>query len=675
MYTSHLNAVFHSVAVVHMGDSILVDFLNQYGLYPHFLELLFSIIGLSILKFTIVMSILIFLGFFLLYKVLDELIEKKILVVLGFSLVLYFSYLHLKLVIIDSYFQYYPIRTIFPILLVYCSLKYLKNKTTLKYYLFTLLFAVSVLWNLDSGLIVFATWFLVLIFEEVITRRDVSSLIKQGFKHILVLFISLLLVVLFYSLLIYLRSGVAPNILDFMKYQVYFYGYGFYMLPMRLIHPWNLIALVYIIGLLVSFRSVLVKENSLMKKMIFLLSILGVGVSSYYQGRSHNQVLTLVWYPAFMLIAIFTYMLYQKIRSEVYINHRKNWLRIFLFLFLVIFSISSVFSIIKNSKSLYVLIESRMSILVGKKETPLTKGIDFIRKNTVRNEKTLILSYQSGVDYLYSQTTPLIGIPGTSEIFLKKDYDKIYDALGDNFLQKVFIDVNFLGLNQLNYTSNIKVLELLYQNFNIIDRSEGDNVILMERKIVGNKPKNIQENDFLKYYLYDDFYIVDSLTNKPVGIKDNLPPINLSQQFTIETVVKPKSLQKPYAVILGNHPGNGFEGFVIQQDNESGNLYSFSFGDGIEWSIPVSIQLEQDKWNYLAISYDNGTIKVYKNGELNNTYKSNLNHFQNSGMPISVGNWANGDRGFEGIIKGYSISDDIFSDELISKHWELMRER
>ncbi|MEK4513003.1 hypothetical protein [Paenibacillus sp. FSL K6-2524] len=51
-YLSHLNAIFHSMAAVYMGESMLVDITNQYGLYPHILEMVFRLIGLNVFTFT-----------------------------------------------------------------------------------------------------------------------------------------------------------------------------------------------------------------------------------------------------------------------------------------------------------------------------------------------------------------------------------------------------------------------------------------------------------------------------------------------------------------------------------------------------------------------------------------------------------------------------------------------
>ncbi|MEK4513001.1 LamG domain-containing protein [Paenibacillus sp. FSL K6-2524] len=625
------------------------------------------------------MSLLISLSLYFLYKVLDKLIINKVFSVIAFSFVLFYGYVHFKLVNPDPYFQYFPIRTLFPTLIIYGSLKYFENKSSLRYYLVTLLSCISVLWNLDTGLIVFLTWILVQIFDECFNWKDGLLFVRKSLIHILVSISALIVVLVLFLFYIYFRSGTIPNLFEFFNYQIYFYGYGFFMLPMDLIHPWNLVVLVYIIGLVVSLNAVLKKENTLLVRMIFLLSILGVGLLSYYQGRSHNHVLTLVWYPALMLLVIFVYMLYCKVEKKIVKGENKNWLQICVLLTLILFMASSIFSLSKGSITIYQLLENRWSSTYGKKETPITSGIDFIRENTKEGEETLILSYHSGVDYLYSKTTAQINIPGMSEIFLNKEYDKINEAIVNSSLQKIFLDKNFLSNVQQNYKANIKVISLLFDNFKIVSTSDYNNVLMLSRKSDNLPFKNttLLPNSKSKqhYVFYNDLFAVDSISNQFVGFKEYLPSIDLDQKFSIEVLLNPNKTQSPYASIIGNHPGNGFQGFVIHQEIDNPNVYSFNYGDGLQWSSPLSFPLEPGEWNYLAVVFNIGSVKIFKNGQfIEEANDSILDHFKNSEIPLSIGNWAGNDREFNGTIREVKISDGILSDQDILDNWKGMLE-
>lgn len=677
MYSSHFNATFHSMVMVYLGDNLLIDSLNQYGLYPHFLEIIFSIFGLSILKFTVFMSVLVFLNFYFIYKSLDKIIGNKLFVMIGFSMILFYGYMHLKLVNPDPYFQYFPIRTIFPSLLLYLSVDYFQNKNRVKYFVYTGIFSMSILWNVDTGLIVFLTWLLTLIYDEMQSYKFFSEFTKKSIKHVIFVFLSLLGIILVYYLLIFLRSGQVPNLYEFVKYQVYFYGYGFFMLPMKIIHPWNIIAFVYLLGLVFSVKTIFTKENTVTSKIIFLASILGVGLFSYYQGRSHDHVLANVWYPAFFLMALFTYKFYKKLQNE-FILHRKNWLDIFVFLFLMFFLLVSFFNLIFNSGVFYSLINERGSKYIEKRETPVTSGVEFVMKNTTKGERNLILSYHSGIYYLSSHMTPGIGIPGMSEIFLESDYEKMNYSIKNRQFEKVFVDLNFLTDIQLNFFTNLRVLnELVKNNYYFSDRNTFGNILMLEKggsdNIQGIKEQIPEEpNSNLHYSIYGGAFGYDLKNNNFVGVKESLPPINLNQQFSIELVLKPSDSQVPYAALIGNHPGNGYQGFIIQQDNDSQNLYNFYYGDGSKWSLPLVFSLETNEMNFLVITNDNGIIKVYINGKLSETGSSGLKDIENSDLPLSVGNWMNMDRGFAGEINEVQILNEVLTPEEISNQWELV---
>jgi hypothetical protein len=47
-----------------------------------------------------------------------------------------------------------------------------------------------------------------------------------------------------------------------------------------------------------------------------MLSVLGLGHFSYYQGRSHDYTLTAVWWPAFILLTISAGMLYRHLTGD-----------------------------------------------------------------------------------------------------------------------------------------------------------------------------------------------------------------------------------------------------------------------------------------------------------------------------------------------------------------------
>jgi hypothetical protein len=86
----HFETVFYSVVQLYKGVPLGVDdFTNSYGLYPYFLNIIFKIIGLGVLKYSIVFCILIALSYLLILFFLKNTVNNKFLVFLGITSVIY----------------------------------------------------------------------------------------------------------------------------------------------------------------------------------------------------------------------------------------------------------------------------------------------------------------------------------------------------------------------------------------------------------------------------------------------------------------------------------------------------------------------------------------------------------------------------------------------------------
>ncbi len=160
-----------------------------------------------------------------------------------------------------------------------------------------------------------------------------------------------------------------------------------------------------------------------------------------------------------------------------------------------------------------------------------------------------------------------------------------------------------------------------------------------------------------------------------IGGGVDLKSISLNANFSIEVVAIPFSSQIDYAGILGNHPGyNNFEGFAIQQDGNNQNVYTFGFGNGKEWLPGVRFELAPEKWSYLAIMVERNMIKVFRNGSLVASANA-TDSIKNSGMPISIGNWIQNDRPFNGLIDEVRILNHVLSGEEVKVNWSILGEK
>lgn len=676
LYINHFNAVFHSVTMTYLNKFPLVSYVNQYGLYPQFLEPLFKIIGLSVLKFTIVMSLLLIGSFVLMYISMKKILNRYF-AFFGFATFLYYGYIFIKSVSSDPYYQYYPIRTLFPSIIIFFAVNYFIKKSNYKYYSSFVITSIAVLWNLDTGAIVFIAWLITLIFSETLQEKSVKKILISCGRHVLVSIITLMLIVVIYSLYIYIRAGSFPNFLLFFQYQKYFFGYGFFMLPMPFIHPWNMIILVYIAGLMFSLYAIFRKDNSIKTIMIFMFSVLGLGLFSYYQGRSHNFVLPYAWYPAFLLIPIFAENLYMFIKQKtISIKHKIPV--IILFSLCIAFMFFSLMNIISSTQILYSIVKSRWETTVTVKNTPLLSDIEFIKSKTTVKEESLIISYNSGIEYVMSKTIPAFDSPGLTEMLLIKDYDNLIAFINSRKMEKIFLAKN---VSDINGGYNSRLLNSVFSNYIQVDVSKDQSMFMFERKPDTDNTIGVLENEKNKLIHKEGSLHLTKLNemfyhNKETGIISSnidIGTMHFNQIFSIQLIVKPEKIQRPLADILGNHPGRGFDGFVIQQDSDLHNLYNFIYGNGMQWSEPIPFNLESDEISYLTIQYEKGNVNVHLNEK--KIFSSNMNiEYRNSEMALTLGNWFQGDRLFNGTIDEVQISNSLVSEEDINTNWEYILE-
>jgi hypothetical protein len=638
----HFDAVFYSVAQVVSGKTLLVDFNNQYGLYPHFLDPIFKIIGLSVVKFSIIMSLLTTISVTSIFFFLKKTVSNNVISFLGFTTIIFFSIL--GLITVDIYFQYWPIRTIFPAIFILLAALYLKEENQIIYYILCVLSSIAILWNIDSGVIIFLSWGLLLGYCELFQQNIRKTIINWGY-HFFTIITIFCAIFCGYILFIFVRSGSFPNFFEFIEYQQFFYISGFYMIPMSLFHPWNAIIIIYIGGLLYASKSIINGDNSYIAKVIFLLTVLGFGLFSYYQGRSHDVVLPLVSYPAILLLTIFTDISLSNLKKYGRLLYH-NFLMVVLFIFILSISICSIGY---NLNEYYQFSERGFSSLNESQPTNISENINFIKTSTSSGEKILILADNyNGVYYAESHTVSILNEPSFAEMLYIKDYDRIKKFLLNNSEVKVFVDLSYY---------NPEFDEILNQNYSIKSISTTSQMALLYRDTT-------KLNQFIFKKESDSVYHRNSDIIYPQE------KIRLNTNFTVQILVKPAAIQVPYAAIIGNHPGyNNFEGFVIQQDNTHQNEYTFTFGNGKSWESPVKFHLNENTWNYFVVTVDARKVSVYKNGVL--IESTNVNStIKNSEMPLYIRNWINYNRQFNGTIKEVMITNSSILPETIKSNWK-----
>ncbi len=199
--------------------------------------------------------------------------------------------------------------------MVLLAWRYLRRPTRRLYWGLLVFLAAGVLWNLDAGLPSLGAWAATVCFAELFAY-DWRTAARRVIGHLAAAGCVLAAVAAFYSMVIRLRYGVFPDYGQFFFYQRLYFAAGFAKLPMTPLSAWVLVGLVYLGGMAHAAFALAARQPTPRANMTFLLAVLGVGLSSYYQGRSHPNVLLLVCWPCLILLTLFLDDLLLRLREN-----------------------------------------------------------------------------------------------------------------------------------------------------------------------------------------------------------------------------------------------------------------------------------------------------------------------------------------------------------------------
>lgn len=508
-YVPHLHfvAYFDAVVQTYLGKTLLVNNIAQYGLYPLFLKPIFMLTGLSVYKFTLIIALMKSLAFLSILVFIWLNIKNKWVAFCGFISFLF--YLQLGIIdykgSVDLYFQYNPHRTFFPQVFLLLMWFYVYQKANFKkkllYYFICLFCALAIFWNPDTGLIVFITWILSLLYLEIFSFRSKSfkKMLIASIGHFAVNLGVVVLIMTGLYLYTFFSSGSRPYISFLSLYSNLFYVQGYYMLPIpSAIHPWNALILAYICGLFIAIRSFF-EVNQLIRSpfgrqnqeapiWFFSISILGVGLFNYYVGRSADPTLIGPAWPAILLITFFADRLLSYLLTSIKDTH--NWFikikRLFfsrqifitllfsgIFAFLSFSILNSIFYLPYNQN----LVARRQAGIDEGVPLSLQNKIDLINANKKPESQVIIFSHYAPELYLYTKTPRALPIPSFIELVLRSDLDKIIQFIEhspDN--AQVYLDLSFGIAGHPNFK------RLLLENMRQTSSTEDGRFILFEKK-------------------------------------------------------------------------------------------------------------------------------------------------------------------------------------------------
>jgi len=480
--TPHFNSVFYPMAQIMAGKMALINLTSLYGLSFVFFVGLFKLVGFSVLSFTTLMGLLIGLSYLFIFIFLHRLIKSKFILFLGFSTIIFYFFANGSMDTPSRYFQYWPIRVFFPCLVLMLASFYFKNKKKILYFLISLISALAVLWNMDSGIIVFVSWIITLAYCEIFNTNK-KIIVRNIIFHIFFSLLMLGFVFFGYSAYTFLNSGLLPNLSLLSLYQNLFLS-GAMMIPMPFPHVWLLVAIIFMIGLLLSIKGWCNKDKNYRNIAIFFLSIMGIGLFSYYQGRSHDHTFFGPLYIALVLLVVLADLIFQDS-----IVNKKLYGSGLLCLTVLFFIFSSPINIVANVGKYYSWTKTGLNAFADKTETLVTRNVDFIKKHTEKGEEIIILSEYSydGLYYGESGTRSALDLPALTDVIFRREVDYAVELLRCNYGYKLFF-YPFVNrekdLPSKYYFYDERIIQILKDDYVVVDKNNDDMVLLTRKGTV-----------------------------------------------------------------------------------------------------------------------------------------------------------------------------------------------
>ena len=418
----HPNIIAYALSQAAVGGT---DY-HQYGFYQRMLAPVFKMIQPNMLNISVVMALLFLAGCLSIYWVMFRCVKNKALLP-AFALVLFLTtgtWLFLdreRQLSIEPYFAYYPVRFIFPALsvLLFSCLIFLRKKHITP--LCGVLAGLGLWWNIDSGIAVYGA-FITIMGLELIFSKERRPCIMRLISFCLSAFAAFAALLIIFSI----QQGCIISPAESLKYIKIFSSSGFGMLPLPAPPaPWCVFAGIYLLGIIIGLRLFISGRFSILAKMSLFLSVLGIGLFTYYQGRSHIWSLPTVIWPALMLLFIYTDSIIRAVKAGLINGYFK--MLIFPAVFLAVCALATIAC---DYKMIATGVERTCrGILVPNEACPLEQNIRFILANAGENKVVNIVSDMQGV--YYAETGLRAGIANFEmvELFFIKDWARVIKEL------------------------------------------------------------------------------------------------------------------------------------------------------------------------------------------------------------------------------------------------------
>jgi len=499
---NHFEAVLFASTQVALGKTLLVDAPHQYGLYPEFIAPIFRALGgISVLRFTSVMAVLQIVVYGLWLAALLRVMRKPWMAMLtflgAFSLVSFLVPLHVidqKFIpYYDPYFQYFPVRSLFPAIALFAMSWMSANDRFDSRRLRCLVSAtlgVGTLWNMDAGIPSLGAWILYLCHNAIVRRVPPNGSMLGWLRAATPIGAEALMAactavgIILFSLA--WKAGAWPDLTMSLRFQSVFYAIGFYMLPMRVIHSWITWAMVVMAALSFGLWSLSQRRSGgdqpSLRSTVFGWAVMACGLFSYFQGRSHDWVFPVLIPFALAFVGMAIDRLLIPAISNTTTAPQWRWASGVVSAAFVVVMVSGAASAYRPGGLLLKVLAGRWQGLTAPRESsPVAEAIAFVKQRLTPGDTAFILSNHAGVYHAESQTRSVLPT-SLGELFVKSDRDALLHKLEE--AEIVFVDHSVLGVHTpyTNVETNALLCQQLAKYFDENTSSPGGYLLELRRK-------------------------------------------------------------------------------------------------------------------------------------------------------------------------------------------------
>ena len=318
-FSHHFAVVYNPIYELACGRTPGVDFQSLYGLncyWFYYVEVLFF--GRVSAEATAwLMGALACVVTVLLYYSIYRMFKSRPIAFIATVGIVAFCVLVTLLYTNTPYFQYFPIRVIIPVCVLFFITMFhtskIKKARALYFPLAALSAAFGVLWNPETGgvsLLALIAYFAYDSFSCFGTLKSKGFWVRIG-KATSVMTISFAGAIAVLEIVTKIRTGQFVDFMSIFWGIKIFAGDGFFMLPLPevtllpeiSVHPFVIVLGIYSVTVICTIFDLFSKpkrgEGDFTNALGFVSAVLGFGLFTYYLGRSHVQCFVVCVWPAF----------------------------------------------------------------------------------------------------------------------------------------------------------------------------------------------------------------------------------------------------------------------------------------------------------------------------------------------------------------------------------------